>query len=215
MQKQLIVFLFSTAPLHYFLSLFHFPYVCFFFAFCVRAWLNSILIFPVNQLSTVVCFNWHDDGRKQESSKTNVAEESMVVSVVVVLVPWRLISISCSKFTMPLTVVVTFAVSLFPPMSLPCFVLFIGYLLSRGSNTPCLCFALRSFLNKSPSTFQSFFTFTFLPGSSALLQTPEFLNTTLPNKVQWSALFLLITIGSSYLKPTPCFCPLFCLCRFF
>ena len=116
---------------------------------------------------------------------------------------------------MPLTVVVTFAVSLIPPLSLPCFVLFIDYLLSRGSNTPCLCFALRSFLNKSPSTFQSFFTFASLPGSSALLQTPVFLNTILPNKVQWSAHFLLIIIGSSYLEPNPCFCLLFCLCQFF
>ena len=44
-----------------------------------------------------------------------------------------------------------------------------GYLLSRGSNTNCLCFALRSFLIRLPSTFQNFFTFTLLPGSSALL----------------------------------------------
>ena len=36
-----------------------------------------------------------------------------------------------------------------------------------------LCFALRSFLISLPSTFQNFFTFTLLPGSSALLQTPE------------------------------------------
>ena len=37
-------------------------------------------------------------------------------------------------------------------------------------------------------------------------------NTILPNKVQWSALFLLP--GSSYLEPTPCFCPSFYLCQF-
>ena len=59
------------------------------------------------------------------------------------------------------------------PTSLLCFILFAGYLLSRGSNTNCLCFALRSFLIGLPSTFQNFFTFTRLPGSSALLQTPE------------------------------------------
>ena len=36
-----------------------------------------------------------------------------------------------------------------------------------------LCFALRSFLIRLPSTFQNFFTFTLPPGSSALLQTRE------------------------------------------
>ena len=59
------------------------------------------------------------------------------------------------------------------PTSLLCFILFTGCLLSRGSNTNCLCFALRSFFIRLPSTFQNFFTFTLLPGSSALLQTPE------------------------------------------
>ena len=59
------------------------------------------------------------------------------------------------------------------PTSLLCFILFTGCLLSRGSNTNCLCFALRSFLMRLPSTFQNFFTFTLLPGSSALLQTPK------------------------------------------
>ena len=59
------------------------------------------------------------------------------------------------------------------PTSFSCFILFTGYLLSRGSNTICLCFALRSFLVRLPSTFQNFFTFTLLPGGSALLQTPE------------------------------------------
>ena len=60
-----------------------------------------------------------------------------------------------------------------PIMSLLCFILLTGYLLSRGSNTSCLCFALRSFLIKSPSTFQNFFICRLLPGSSALLQTPK------------------------------------------
>ena len=59
------------------------------------------------------------------------------------------------------------------PTSLLCFILFTGYLLSRGSNTNCLCFALRSFLIRLPSTVQNLFTFTLLPGSSALLQTPK------------------------------------------
>ena len=59
------------------------------------------------------------------------------------------------------------------PTSLLCFIRFTGYLLSRGSNTNCLCFALRSFLIRPPSTFQNFFTFTLLPGSSALLQAPK------------------------------------------
>ena len=38
-------------------------------------------------------------------------------------------------------------------------------------------------------------------------------NTILLNKVLWSALFLLP--GSSYLEPTPCFCPPFYLCQLF
>ena len=39
--------------------------------------------------------------------------------------------------------------------------------------TSCLCFALRSLLIRLPSTSQNFFTFTLLPSSSALLQTPK------------------------------------------
>ena len=60
-----------------------------------------------------------------------------------------------------------------PSTSLHCFILFTGYLLNGGSNTRCLCFALRPFLIKLPSTFQNLFTFTLIPGSSALLQTSE------------------------------------------
>ena len=70
------------------------------------------------------------------------------------------------------------------PTSLLCFILFIGYLLSRGSNTSCPCFALRSFLIKPPSTFQNFFTFTLLPSSSAFLQTLSVQNTI---QVDWNA----------------------------
>ena len=98
------------------------------------------------------------------------------------------------------------------PTSLLCFILFTGYLLSWGSTTNCLCFALSSFLIRLPSTFQNRFTFTFLPGSSALLQTPE-CSEYHPSEVLWSALFLLP--GSSYLEPTPCFCPPFYLCQLF
>ena len=43
--------------------------------------------------------------------------------------------------------------------------------------------------------------------------TRVFKNTILPNKVLWSALFLLS--GSSYLVPAPCFCPSFYPCQFF
>ena len=42
---------------------------------------------------------------------------------------------------------------------------------------------------------------------------PSVQNTILPNKVLWSALFLIP--GSSYLEPTPCFCPPFYLCQLF
>ena len=59
------------------------------------------------------------------------------------------------------------------PTSLLCFILFTGYLLSRGSNRSCLCFALSSFLIRIPPTFQNFFIFTLLPDRSALVQTPE------------------------------------------
>ena len=60
-----------------------------------------------------------------------------------------------------------------PSMSFLCYIFFTGYLLNRGTNTNCLWFALRLFLIKLPYTFQNFFTFTPLSGSSALLQTPE------------------------------------------
>ena len=40
---------------------------------------------------------------------------------------------------------------------------------------------------------------------------PSVQNTIPPNKVLWSAFFLLP--GSSYLEPTPCFCPPFYLCQ--
>ena len=86
-----------------------------------------------------------------------------------------------------------------------CFILFTGYLLSRGSNTNCLCFALRSFLIRLPSTFQNFFTFTLLPGSSALHQTPEC------PEYHPSEQSRVV----SYLEPTPCFGPSFYLCQFF
>ena len=87
-------------------------------------------------------------------------------------------------------------------------------LLSRGSNTSCLFFALKSFLIRPPSTFQNFFTFTLLPASSALLQTPKWPEfSILLHEIQWSALFLLP--GSSFLEPAPCFCPSICLCHFF
>lgn len=60
------------------------------------------------------------------------------------------------------------------PSSLICFILCTCYQLSRGSNTKHLFFAIRSSLInfKLPSTFQTFFTFTLLPDSSALPQTP-------------------------------------------
>ena len=73
-----------------------------------------------------------------------------------------------------------------------CFILFTGYLLSWGSNTNCLCFALRSSLIKSPSDFQTFFSFTLLPGSSTLLQTPTFLGCP-PSALSWIVSTLSLT----------------------
>ena len=49
--------------------------------------------------------------------------------------------------------------------------------------------------------------------NEALLKQASVQNTILLSKVRWSALFLLQ--GSSYRKPTPCFCPSFYLCQFF
>ena len=69
-----------------------------------------------------------------------------------------------------------------------------GYLLSRELNTSC----------------QPFRTFHLYAPSRQLCSSAD---TILPNKVQWSALFLLP--GSSYLEPAPCFCLSFYLCHFF
>ena len=96
------------------------------------------------------------------------------------------------------------------PTSPLCFILFTGYLLSRGSNTNLLCFKIIShqalpFRTSSP--LHSF------PAAPLFYRHPNVQNTILPNKVLWSALFLLP--GSSYLEPTPCFCPPSYLCQLF
>ena len=56
------------------------------------------------------------------------------------------------------------------PTSLLCFIVFTGYLLSRGPGTSCLCFKIIS--HQASIYLLELFTFTLLPGSSALLQTP-------------------------------------------
>ena len=74
------------------------------------------------------------------------------------------------------------------------------------------CFALRSSLIRPSSTFQSFFTFTHLPGSSVLLQTTE------RSEVHPSILSPVLSallLGCSCLKPTFCLCPPSCLRQFF
>ena len=66
------------------------------------------------------------------------------------------------------------------------------------------------FVIRPPSAFQNFFTFTFLPGRSALLQTPEFSEYhPFEQSPLVSALFL------TRLQLTPRFCPSFCLSHFF
>ena len=98
-----------------------------------------------------------------------------------------------------------------PPTSLLCFILFTGYLLSRGSNTNCLCFKIISHQApiRTSSSLHSF------PAALVFYRHPSVQNTILLNKVLWSALFFLP--GSSYLEPTPCFCPpsTSVLCRLF
>ena len=85
-------------------------------------------------------------------------------------------------------------------------IFFTGFLLpSRGSNTSCLCFALRSFLIKPRGHLPKRFGFaiTLLPGTRVRSSADGHLsvqNTTLPHKLQWSALFLLP--GSNYLSCT-------------
>ena len=98
-----------------------------------------------------------------------------------------------------------------PPTSPLFFILFTGYLLSRGLNTSCL--GLRSFLIRPPSIFQNFCTFTFLPGSSALQQTPG-CSQSHPSE-QSPVVSALLLPASSYLEPSPCFCLSFYLCQFF
>ena len=100
-----------------------------------------------------------------------------------------------------------------PPASIVCFIPFTGYLLSRGSNTSCLFFALRSFLIKIPSTYQNVFTFTLLHGSFALLQTPD-CSEHHPSE-QSPVISALSLTRLHYLEPTRCFCLSFCLCKFF
>ena len=65
---------------------------------------------------------------------------------------------------------------------------------------------------KGPN-FQTFFTFTLLPGSSALLQTPECskYHPSIRPHCQRSFSYQ----GSNYLKPTSCLCPSCYLCHFF
>jgi len=97
-----------------------------------------------------------------------------------------------------------------PPTSLLCFIRFVGNLLSRGSKTSMLCFKIISL--QALSTFQNFLLS--IPAAPLFCRHPSVqIPYILPNKVQWSALFLLP--GSNYLKPTPYFYPSFYLCPFF
>ena len=94
------------------------------------------------------------------------------------------------------------------PTSLLCFILFTGYLLGRGSNTSCLCVALRSFLTRSPSTFQNFFTFTLTP-SRQLRSSTDTRVFRITSSEQSS---MAMQSSFSYQAPviwntTPCFCP--------
>ena len=89
------------------------------------------------------------------------------------------------------------------------------YLLPRRSNTNCIRFALRSFLIKSRSTFHTFFIFTLLPGSPALLRTPKCSLEYHPSALrpEVSAISLKLP-RSNILEPTPYFYPP-CYCQSF
>ena len=71
--------------------------------------------------------------------------------------------------------------------------------------TPCKCNKVGGGRGYTSLTLHSFL------AAPLFYRHPSVQNTILPNKVLWSALFLLP--GSSYLEPTPCFCPPFCLCQ--
>ena len=80
----------------------------------------------------------------------------------------------------------------------------------QKTNLSLLCFKIIShlpFRTSSPLSLHSFL------AAPLFCRHPCVQNTILPNKVQWSALFLLP--GSSYLKPAPCFCLPFYLCQLF
>ena len=75
---------------------------------------------------------------------------------------------------------------------------------------PCMhgnCVPNAIYLFRTSSPLHSF------PATLLFCRHPSVLNTILPNKVRWSALFLLP--GRSRLAPTPCFCLSFYLCQFF
>ena len=90
---------------------------------------------------------------------------------------------------------------------------FIGYLLSRGSNTNCLCFALRSFLIRAP-IYLSELLHLYTPSrqlrssiGTHMFRIPSF-------RTKFCGQRSLLP-GSSYLEPTPCFCPPLYLCQLF
>ena len=82
-----------------------------------------------------------------------------------------------------------------------CFILFTGV---------CLCVIIS---HQAPIYLSELHLLHSLPAAPLFYRHPSVQNTIVPNKVLWSALFLLP--GSSYLEPTPCFCPPFYLCQLF
>ena len=76
------------------------------------------------------------------------------------------------------------------------------------SNTSCVCFALRSFLIRPPPIpFRTSSPLHPFPAAPLFCGHPSVQNAVLPNKVQWSELF--VSPGSNYLEPAPSFCPPF------
>ena len=94
------------------------------------------------------------------------------------------------------------------PMWLLCFIPFTGYLLSRGLNINCLCFALRSFLIRLPSTFLITETKSFYAPAFRLTARPN-----QPTRIRepvspyWFELWLLLWQRSKmdgYSQDSPC-----------